>query len=97
VVLPVTLDLSRVPEEWAARGFSCAVWVDPPDQVWADFVHHSDELVMPIEGTLELSFLGRTLRLSPGEEVLIPARASHTVRNVGGMTARWYYGYWRGK
>ena len=91
----MTLDLSRVPAQWAARGFSCAVWVDPPGQVWADFVHDRDELVMPIEGTLELSFLGNTLRLGPGEEVLIPAQALHTVRNVGGTVARWYYGYRR--
>jgi mannose-6-phosphate isomerase-like protein (cupin superfamily) len=89
----MTFDLSHVPAEWAARGFSCAIWVDPPGQVWADFVHYVDELVMPIEGTLELSYLGVILRLGPGEEVLIPARASHTVRNVGGTTARWYYGY----
>ena len=91
----MTVDFSHVPEDWAARGFSCAVWVDPPGQVWADFVHDVDELVMPIEGTLELTFLGNTLRLDPGDEVLIPARASHTVRNIGGTIARWYYGYRR--
>lgn len=92
----MTTDLSQVPADWAARGFSCDIWVDPPGQVWADFVHATDELVMPIEGTLELSFRGVTKRLAPGQEVLIPARASHTVRNVGGTTARWYYGYRRG-
>jgi hypothetical protein len=25
--------------------------------------------------------------------VFIPARALHTVRNIGGTTARWLYGY----
>ncbi len=58
----MTADLSRIPADWAARGFSCDIWVDPPGQVWADFVHDVDELVMPIQGTLELSFLGTTLR-----------------------------------
>jgi len=28
-----------------------------------------------------------------GDEVFIPAPALHTVRNVGGTTARWLYGY----
>ena len=28
-----------------------------------------------------------------GEEILIPARTSHTVRNTGNTTARWLYGY----
>jgi len=36
---------------------------------------------------------GETLRPAVGKEVLIPAHASHTVRNVGGTTARWLYGY----
>ena len=86
-------DLSRVPRNWAERGFTCAVSEDPPGQVWPDFMHDVDELMMPIEGTLELTYLGVTLRPAPGEELLIPARARYTVRNVGGTTARWYYGY----
>ena len=89
------MDLSQVPAEWRARGYSCAIWTDPPGQVWADFVHPTDELVMLIEGALELSFGGRTLRPQPGEEILIPAGAAHTVRNVGPIRNRWYYGYRR--
>lgn len=87
------MDLSQVPAEWRARGFSCGIWTDPPGQVWADFVHPTDELVMLIEGDLELSFGGRTLRPAPGEEILIPAGAAHTVRNLGSTRNRWYYGY----
>ena len=52
--------------------------------MWADFVRTVDDLVMPIDGTLELRFLGNILRLGPGRVVLIPARASHAVRNAGG-------------
>lgn len=87
------MGLSSVRRDWEQRGFSCAVWVDPPGQVWADFVHAVDELVMPIEGAIELSFLGKTVRPQPGEEVFIPAGARHTVRNIGNCTSRWYYGY----
>jgi len=61
----------------------------PPGQEWRDLVHTVDELVMLIEGELELSFQGKTLRPSVGEEVLIPAETRHTVRNVGGTTNRW--------
>jgi mannose-6-phosphate isomerase-like protein (cupin superfamily) len=86
---------SRVPEDWRARGYSCDVWTDPPGQVWADFVHDVDELVMPLEGALELTMQGRTLRPAVGEEVLIPAGVSHTVRNIGRRRNRWYYGYRR--
>jgi len=86
-------DLDRIPDDWSARGFSCDIWTDPPGQVWADFVHAVDELVMPIEGELELEMQGRTLRPAIGEEVFIPASVSHTVRNTGPSRSRWYYGY----
>lgn len=84
---------AAVERDWRARGFSCGLWTDPPGQEWRNFVHATDELVMLLEGEIELEFSGRTLRPSAGEEILIPARTSHTVRNVGNVTARWLYGY----
>jgi ethanolamine utilization protein EutQ (cupin superfamily) len=79
----------RIDEQEGSRGtlgslgFGCDVWTDPPDQVWADFVHDVDEIVMLIEGEIEVSFAGKTLRPGPGEEIVIPAGASHTSRNTG--------------
>jgi len=87
------MDRGQVAEGWRDRGFSCGLWVDPPGQVWEDYVHGTDELLMVLEGELELEMQGRTFRPKAGEEVLIPARVSHSVRNVGGTTARWLYGY----
>jgi mannose-6-phosphate isomerase-like protein (cupin superfamily) len=81
--------------DWDGRGFTCELWIDPPGQVWADFAHDVDELVVLADGAIELEFGGRRFRPAPGEEVLIPARMVHTVRNVGGTTARWYFGYRR--
>jgi mannose-6-phosphate isomerase-like protein (cupin superfamily) len=83
-------DVSR---NWAARGFSCALWVDPPGQRWEDFVHHTDELVLVLEGELEFEINGEISRPKIGEELYIPAGAVHSVRNMGGSTARWLYGY----
>jgi mannose-6-phosphate isomerase-like protein (cupin superfamily) len=90
------MDLTEISKGWGARGFSCDVWSDPPGQVWADFVHGVDELVMLIEGEIEVSFNGQTLRPKIGEEIVIPANASHTVRNIGKTRNRWYYGYKKG-
>ena len=87
------LDRAQIAKDWQTRGFSCDLWVDPPGQVWADYVHPTDELLMLMEGALELEMQGKTLRPAIGEEVLIPARTNHTVRNIGGTTARWLYGY----
>lgn len=89
------MDRKRIESDWAARGFSCGLWVDPPGQVWAGFVHDVDELVMLLEGEIELEMSGETLRPEIGEEILIPAGTEHTVRNRGGGTARWLYGYAR--
>lgn len=86
-------DVTRVESDWLSRGFSCEVWTDPPGQVWADFVHGVDELVMTIEGDVEFEFGGKTFRPRPGEELMIPASASHTVRNVGNSISRWFFGY----
>jgi len=89
------MDLDQIPNDWRARGFSCDIWTDPPGQVWADFVHAVDELVMPIEGETEIEMQGRKMRLAVGEEVFIPAGVSHTVCNLGRRQSRWYYGYRR--
>ncbi len=89
------IDPEDVLDGWRARGFSGGVWVDAPGQVWRDFVHDEDELLMVVEGRLELDIAGEQVAPRVGEEVLIPAGARHTVRNVGGTTARWAYAYRR--
>ena len=93
---PVNVDQAQVEREWRTRGFSCGLWVDPPGQVWEDYVHSTDELLMVLEGEWELEMQGRAFRPATSEEVLIPARVTHSVRNVGGTTARWLYGYKNG-
>jgi mannose-6-phosphate isomerase-like protein (cupin superfamily) len=87
------MDYSTIKANWQKRGFSCGIWLDPPGQVWADYVHDTDELIMLAEGEMELSFQGKTIRPRIGEEILIPALASHTVINTGKAANRWYYGY----
>ncbi len=87
------LDKSKVRRDWKKKGFSCDIWTDPPGQIWKNFVHDVDELVMLLEGKIELSFQEKTFQPRIGEEILIPAGESHTVRNIGEKTNRWFYGY----
>lgn len=75
------------------RGYSFGVFTDPPGQVWPNFVHETDEVVVLTEGEIELSFDGKRFRPAMGEEVFIPAKTSHTVENVGSITNEWLYGY----
>jgi mannose-6-phosphate isomerase-like protein (cupin superfamily) len=92
----MALDRDEVARDWKSRGFSCDLWTDPPGQRWEDFVHGADELVMLVEGEIEMEIGGRVSVLAVGEEVLVPASTRHSVRNTGGTTARWLYGYRRG-
>jgi len=65
----------------------------PQGQVWENFVRRSDELVMVAEGKLELELEGGKFCPELGEEVYIPKNMVHSVRNNGGTTSRWLYGY----
>lgn len=89
------MDRVKVENEWRRKGYTCGLWVDPPGQVWEGYVHDTDELFMVVEGRIELQMEGRTFQPKIGEEILIPAKTVHSVRNLGRSTSRWLYGYKR--
>jgi quercetin dioxygenase-like cupin family protein len=89
------IDRDRIAADWAGRGFSCDLWIDAPGQRWEDFTHATDELVLVLEGEMEFEVRGQVHHPQPGEELLIPAGAVHSARNIGSVTARWLYGYHR--
>ena len=86
-------EMAAVAADWQARGFTCATFVDPPGRCWEDFVHDCNELVTVVDGRLEMEVAGATMTVSPGDEVLIPKGARHSVRNVHDGTSVWLYGY----
>jgi len=83
------INRSDVAARWNDRGFSCDLWIDLPGRVWVD------ELVMVVQGRVEFEIDGVFHLPEIGEELLISARALHTVRNLGGTESRWLYGYER--
>lgn len=89
------VDRHAVADDWRKRGYSCGLWVDAPGQVWADFVHDTDEIVMVVDGEVEFEIEGEIHRPRAGEELLIPAGARHMVRNLGTTESHWLYGYMR--
>ena len=88
-------DRDQIAADWASRGFSCELWTDPPGRCWEDFTHAVDEVVIPLEGAVEFEVEGVISRPQPGEELLIPAGAVHSARNIGTTTNRWLFGYKR--
>jgi len=59
-----TIDREQVAADWAVRGFSCELWVDPPGQRWEDFTHAADELTRISQMTR--SFRHGVCAFSPG-------------------------------
>ena len=68
-------DRKKIAANWAARGFNCDLWTDPPGQRWEDFRHATDELIMRMEGKVEFEIAGQIHHPRVGEELLIPAGA----------------------
>ena len=86
-------DAQHIKQDWQERGFSFGIWDDPLGQIWADFTHDVDELFMLQHGKVELIIAGKTIKPKIGEEILLPANAVHTVKNISTSDSRWYYGY----
>jgi quercetin dioxygenase-like cupin family protein len=87
------VDIDTIRSSWRSRGFSCDIWTDPPGQVWEDYRHTVDELVMVLEGNVEFEINETVLQPAIGEELFIPAGALHSVRNKARTISRWLYGY----
>jgi mannose-6-phosphate isomerase-like protein (cupin superfamily) len=81
----------QIKKDLNSRDYSFGIFKDPPGQVWADFVHKTDELVVLVEGQIEIE--GKSQQPPIGKEIFIPAKAKHTVRNVGKTINAWYFGY----
>jgi quercetin dioxygenase-like cupin family protein len=50
-------------------------------------------MVTVLEGQEEFEIAGKLHHPQVGEELLIPAGARHSARNIGKTTATWLYGY----
>jgi quercetin dioxygenase-like cupin family protein len=83
----------QIAADWAARGFSCDLWTDPPGQRWENFTHATDEVVIVLEGEMEFEVEGEVHHPQHGDELFIPAGVVHSARNVGNTPARRLYGY----
>ncbi|GJL55916.1 MAG: hypothetical protein NPIRA02_30480 [Nitrospirales bacterium] len=83
---------SEVAKDWHARGFTCGLWIDHAGRTWNGTHNKTEELFMLLSGKLELAIEGKRVQPEVGEEVHIPANTQHTIRNIGGKTARWLYG-----
>jgi mannose-6-phosphate isomerase-like protein (cupin superfamily) len=90
---PRPVDGEAVACDWRARGFGCEAFTDPPGREWVGFVHAANELLTVVEGRLRVDVGGASFVVGPGDEVLIPKGAVHSVVNMHAAATRWLYGY----
>ena len=64
----------QIKQDWHSRGYSFGVFSDPPGQVWADFVHRTNELIVLAEGEIEVEIEGKAERFQIGGMVFIHAK-----------------------
>lgn len=87
------VDRAAVGRDWAARGYDCRDFVDPPGREWNGFVHATNELVTVVSGRLRLIVDRHEIVAGPGDEVFIPRNVEHSVHNVHDGVTRWLFGY----
>ena len=86
------IERSEIEKDWHARGFTCGLWIDHAGRSWNGTPNQTEELFMALSGKLELEIEGSRFQPEIGEEIRIPPNVEHTIKNVGGKTARWLYG-----
>lgn len=87
------MNQKQIKKDWDSRGYSFGIFKGPPGKILADFVHRTDELVVLAEGEIEIEIEGNSQQPQISDEVFIPAKVVHTVRNIGKTNNVWYYGY----
>ena len=68
----------KIQSSWYGRGFSCELWIDPPEQVRRDFRHDVDELVLLVDGLAQIELGGKVVKMQPGDEMTWSSDGSQT-------------------
>ena len=61
------MNSDHIKRDWHSRGYSFGVFRDPSGQIWADFVHRTDELVLLAEGEIEVEIEGKAEKSKIGD------------------------------
>lgn len=87
------VEAQRIAAAWRERGYTSELMADPPGRAWTDVVHGHDELLVVLEGELEIRIGDALRRVPPGVEIHVPRGQVHSLRVSGARGARWLYGY----
>ena len=72
--------------EISEAGWWPVSWRDAPGDVYEPHKHDADQTLYMVEGQLEIGVDGRTVRLSPGDKLELPAFTVHSASTPEGAT-----------
>ena len=67
------------------------LWVDWPGQIKKEYIHDPDELVIQVEGKVEVELEEFSCRLQTDKEFISPAETYYTIQNIGKEESWWFY------
>jgi mannose-6-phosphate isomerase-like protein (cupin superfamily) len=84
----------EIEKSWAERGFSFGVGnIKVGDAVDRAIHEDQDELVIMASGKLEAIIDTDTFYPELGQEMFIPAKKKHSLKNIGDTESKIYFGY----
>lgn len=88
------MEASTCENNWKERGFSFKIGKITLEKGVDEARHEDlDELVLALNGKLEFTIDDKIFVAEENKEVLIPAKAIHSIKNVGADTSTIYFGY----
>lgn len=88
------MNIEDLEKSWIERGFSFGVGTIKAGDGIKEAVHDKqDELVFMEKGRYEFVVDKNSFIQEGGEEVLIPAGTTHSIKNLSGRDSKIYYGY----
>ena len=88
------MNIDDLEKKWTDRGFSFGVGTIKSGDAVDEATHDDkDELVLMESGEYEFIIGNESFFRKGGLEVLIPAGATHTIKNIGKNDSKIYFGY----
>lgn len=86
-------NLENIQKKWEQKGFKSEIYTGTAGEEWSSAGHETDEIFIPLEGELEVSFGGKVYHPAVGEECLIPAKEPHSFKSKTASRYCWIAGY----
>ncbi len=91
-VFSVPVSRAEVVQDWYSRSYDCNLSASKSGWTSSNHVHHSDEVITPIEGRVALVVAGQRFEAGPGDELFLPSNTMHRLENSHDGLLKMFYG-----